>query len=35
MKSLLLFRNVRPAQDFPNAIQNVAKGQDPAKVMGA
>lgn len=35
VNSVLLFRNMLPAQDFPNPIRNVAKGQDPAKVMGA
>ncbi|MFD7436910.1 hypothetical protein [Streptomyces sp. NPDC059861] len=32
--SILLFRNMLPAADFPQAVQNVQKGQDPASVMG-
>ncbi|AVH57829.1 MULTISPECIES: hypothetical protein [Streptomyces] len=35
VSSLLLMRNMLPAQDFHNAIQDVQKGDDPAKVMGA
>ncbi|WP_369246935.1 hypothetical protein [Streptomyces sp. R41] len=31
---LLLFRNMLPAGDFHNAVQNVQKGQDPATAMG-
>ncbi|POX64705.1 hypothetical protein C3492_02840 [Streptomyces sp. Ru62] len=33
--SLLLLRNMLPAQDFHNAVQNTKKGEDPAPVMGA
>ncbi|QTE02946.1 hypothetical protein [Streptomyces cyanogenus] len=34
VSSVLFFRNMLPADDFPNAIQGVKKGDDPAKVMG-
>ena len=33
--SLLFLRNMLPAQNFSNAVQDVKKGDDPAKVMGA
>ncbi|MFD7445341.1 hypothetical protein [Streptomyces sp. NPDC059909] len=32
---VLIFRNMLPASDFPNAIQNVQPGEDPAQVMGS
>ncbi|MEU1405866.1 hypothetical protein ABZ471_26520 [Streptomyces sp. NPDC005728] len=35
VQSLLLLRNMLPAQDFPDAVQDVKKGDDPEKVMGA
>jgi hypothetical protein len=35
VNSILLFRNMLPAGDFHNAVQNVQHGQDPASVMGS
>ncbi|MGW7261796.1 hypothetical protein [Streptomyces sp. NPDC054834] len=35
VKSVLFLRNMLPAQTFHNAVQDVKKGDDPAKVMGA
>ena len=32
---LLIFRNMLPAANFPNAIQNVHVGQNPAATMGS
>ncbi|MGW2557961.1 hypothetical protein ACWCXB_01690 [Streptomyces sp. NPDC001514] len=32
---VLIFRNMLPASDFPNAIQNVQPGENPAEVMGS
>ncbi|MER5755140.1 hypothetical protein [Streptomyces sp. NPDC002088] len=34
VSSILLFRNMLPAADFHNAVQDVGKGQNPASVMG-
>lgn len=33
--SVLLLRNMLPARNFPDAVQDVKRGDDPAKVMGA
>ncbi|MEU6670635.1 hypothetical protein [Streptomyces sp. NPDC046727] len=32
--SVLILRNMLPAQDFTHAVQDVRKGDDPAKAMG-
>ncbi|MET7602999.1 hypothetical protein ABZU45_08905 [Streptomyces avermitilis] len=34
VNGILLFRNMLPAGDFHNAVQNIQKGQNPATVMG-
>ncbi|MFF1625398.1 hypothetical protein [Streptomyces sp. NPDC058272] len=34
VNGILLLRNMLPAGDFHNAVQNIQKGQDPATVMG-
>ncbi|MDQ0990902.1 hypothetical protein [Streptomyces sp. V3I7] len=35
VESLLIMRNMLPERSFTNAVQDVGKGEDPAKVMGA